>query len=43
MTFKQIAFAISISLLALAGCRAGAHVGVGEKAPSSATQYGTPG
>jgi hypothetical protein len=40
MTLKHIALVVSLSLLALAGCHA--HVGVGEKAPASTTQYGSP-
>ena len=42
MTFKRIALTLSLSLLALAGCHAGGHVGIGEKAPASQTQYGSP-
>jgi hypothetical protein len=42
MTLRHIVLAISLSLFALAGCHAGAHVGVGEKTPTPATQPGSP-
>jgi len=42
MTLRYIALAISLSLFALAGCHAGAHVGVGEKAPATPAQQGSP-
>jgi hypothetical protein len=42
MTLRHIALAISLSLFALAGCHVGAHVGVGEKTPTPATQPGSP-
>jgi len=42
MTLRHIALAISLSLFALAGCHAGAHVGIGEKTPAAPTQQGSP-